>query len=67
MGKAFKLERLAMNVGRGEDQTKRARESGAALNPVRPRQFRVRCTTLQTEKKAKVGWEGRRVWRRLAA
>ena len=67
MGRGFRLEELAMNVGRGEDQPKRARESGAALNPIRPRYFRVRSTTLQTEKKAKVGREGRCVWRRRAA
>ena len=53
-----------MNVGRGEDQTERARESGAALNPIRPHRFRVRSTTLQTGKKVKVGREGRCVWRR---
>jgi hypothetical protein len=30
-----------------------------ALNPIRPRHFWVRSTTLQTEKKAKVGRKGR--------
>jgi len=51
MGRGFRLKGLAVNVGRGEDQT-------AALNQIRPRHFRVRSTTLQTEK-AKVGLEGR--------
>ena len=59
MGRGFRLEGLAKNVGRGEDQPKRACESGAALNPIRPRYFRVRSTTLETEKKARVGCKGR--------
>jgi len=58
MGRGFRLKALAVNVGRGEDQTKRGRES-AALNPIRPRHFRVHSRTLQTEKKAKVGLDGR--------
>ena len=32
MGRGFRLEELAVNVGRGEDQI-------AALNPIRPHHF----------------------------
>jgi len=49
-GEGFTLEGLAG----GE----RSRES-AALDPIHPRHFRVRSTTLQTEMKARVGSKGR--------
>ena len=51
-GEGFQAKRVGGERWRGEDQT-------AALNQIRPRHFRVHSRTLQTEKKAKVGLEGR--------